>query len=1043
MSTFLKNLHPLLRRKKSTRDNQDPNYALIKVLNEEINQVEKDVIKSKLQSSLKTATGTYLDKFGDWFGLYRKKDEEDDKYRDRIIEYLLLKRGTNSSIVKAIKDYLEKEDAYVYVYEPYKNIFYTNKSHLNGEDHLMGYYYRFAVINIKIGSYFPTEILEVINKFKPAGVKVYLTYDGAYNNTGSYVIKMLEGLPIITNYTQVTRLSGFGDTFYGHLNLAERKESVTISSSLFKVNRSKINSEDVLSGSSSTGRVFYNYAYYSRHDYVLNDNSPVTSRDTYSAKEMPLEYYAYTKELDNYTVNYTLPTTQSVKFIYNSFNLEEYFLKYKPEVVTGDKKESIIKFIGEATYDYYMSALVPPEESIMVDLQIFDFVTKQWNTINTSRVSSKEVNIGGSIGYLTDYINSMLVLFTRLRIRDYKEVSIKVNYIDISFNNTQIDRYTNNRFLPNIYKVLSSLSSYNYIDATKLTLPTNGDIISKRAYYPSQYIRIGDAYSNNINRNLLNNTVVSSGNYTSHSNSTITKQGNELKVETGENQTKTDVELSNNIVLTAGSTYTLSFMYKSNDNTKPLDYTFLQDTTGTKLPLVFSNINHTSAYTRVIKTFTIDGSSDNYSLIIGKNSSDIFHIKDFKLERGSIATAYQPNPSDLYTVDPNNSITIELLKEDSTPIESEVYQEKSKNLFQSYKGSIDISHDITNTEMFTTSGFASTLYSTDYLDKILEEGKRYTIHFELEIVDTIDSSFKTFSDTHGIWFYSATTPKDNINLREQISRTSPRKLEKTVTFTAPRITDHRLIIYSGRYTIDGTAYTQPIKSNTIKITNLVIQEGEEYTGYSKSSYDEVTFLNKTVKVNGARTDIGKINVSSVNNIPRARLLYSTYGGNYDLIKNINLSQGTNTILNKYIDLYGLSTIDYSDITPMSDVILQSIWNIPINTLNSQSGNLDGLYKGFFNALWQTITNNDERVYTIETLDILKNNEGGVMDNATGEVVTLTSTNVTNKTTLDTYSYSNYKYQETVLLNSNIPLSNNTLTLDTESYEKDTTFLKII
>ncbi|AAX92301.1 tail morphogenetic protein F [Staphylococcus phage Twort] len=1043
MSTFLKNLHPLLKRQKDKRDNQDPNYALIKVLNEEMNQIEQDAIKSKLQSSLKTATGAYLNKFGDWFGVYRKSNESDDIYRDRIIEYVLLKRGTNNSIVKAIKDYLEKEDAYVSVYEPYKNIFYTNKSHLNGDDHLMGYYYRFAVINIKIGSYFPTEILDIVNKFKPAGVKVYLTYEGWYTNTGGYVTKMLEGLPKITNYTLLDRLSGFGDTFYGHLNLSERKESFDNSTSLFNVNRSKTNSKDVLSGSSSSGRTFYNYAYYSTHEYTLEDNSSVTSRDMYSAKEMPLEYYAYSKELDNYIVSYTLPKTQSVKFIHNNFNLEEYFLKYNPEIVTGDKKKNFVDFIGEARYDYYISALVPPEENIIVDLQIFDFVTKTWNTIKTTKVGSKEVNVGGSIGYLTDYINSRMVIFTRLRIREYKEVDIKVNYIDISFSNTQKDKYTNNRFLPNIYRVLSSSSSYDYVDLTKISLPTNGDIISKRAYYPSQFIRIGDEYSNSINRNLLNNTIIPKGTYTSESSSIITKQDNELKIETGENQTKTDVKLSSNFVLTSGSTYTLSFMYKSDDNTKPLDYSFLQDTSGKKVPVVFDSINQTSSYTKVIKTFTLDGSSDNYSLIIGKNSTDTFYIKEFKLERGSNATPFQPNPSDLYSVDPNNSVTIDLFKEDNTPIESVVHREKSKNLLQSYKGSIDIHSSITNTEMFTTSGFAHTLYSAKYLSSILEEGKKYTIHFELEIIDTVDSSFKTFSDSHGIWLYSATTPKDNINMQENIIRTSPRKLVKTVTFTAPKITDHRLLVYSGRYTTDGTAYTQPVKHNTIKITNFILQEEKTYSGYSKSSYDEITFLDKTVKVNGARTDIGKINVNSIDNLPKARLLYSTYGSSYDVIKNISLTQGTNTILNKYIDLYGLNTIDYSDINPMSDIVLQSIWDIPINKITSKTGKLDGLYKGFFNAGWQHLVNNNEEVYTFDTLTVLKDTEGGVFDNSTGDIVKMTTTPVTRLTSISTYSYSNYTYQEPLLLDSSIPLSDSTRTLNTESYEKDVSFLKIL
>lgn len=96
MGNFLRNLHPLLRRDKNMKDNQDPNHALLDAMNSELEEVEQETIASKLQSSLKTATGEYLDNFGDWFGVYRKDNESDEKYRQRIIDYLLLKRGTNN-----------------------------------------------------------------------------------------------------------------------------------------------------------------------------------------------------------------------------------------------------------------------------------------------------------------------------------------------------------------------------------------------------------------------------------------------------------------------------------------------------------------------------------------------------------------------------------------------------------------------------------------------------------------------------------------------------------------------------------------------------------------------------------------------------------------------------------------------------------------------------------------------------------------------------------------------------------------------------------
>ena len=93
-----------MRRKRKSKDYQDVNYAIINALQEQFTEMESDSVKSKIQSSLETATGEYLDIWGDWFGLARKEKEQDTEYRNRIIEYFLLKRGTNNAIIKAVKD---------------------------------------------------------------------------------------------------------------------------------------------------------------------------------------------------------------------------------------------------------------------------------------------------------------------------------------------------------------------------------------------------------------------------------------------------------------------------------------------------------------------------------------------------------------------------------------------------------------------------------------------------------------------------------------------------------------------------------------------------------------------------------------------------------------------------------------------------------------------------------------------------------------------------------------------------------------------------
>lgn len=495
MSNFLKNLHPLLRRKKNPKDNEDVNYALIKVLNEEMNMIEKDAIESKLQSSLKSSTGDYLDNFGDWFGVYRKKDEEDEKYRARIIKYLLLKRGTNNAIIEAIKDYLEDSDADVSIYEPFRNIFYTNKSHLNGNDHLMGYYYNFAIINVSVGSYFPMEIVDVINEFKPAGVKFYVTYDGGGTNTGSSIIKVLDNPVNIDVYQNIDRLSGYSETFYGHINMGLRKVSYDSETDIFKTNRSKINSNDVLTGSSSIGRAFHNYAYKTNYVYNPTRTSTVSEIKTVldeKGRELPLEYYINTTEKGRQPVTIDVNSTTGTAFIYNNLNLREYFSHYKPELLQGDSQEiknAISSYMGTSTFDLFMEALISPEETINVQTQVFDFSIGRWVTVKNSKITYGMQNVGAELGYVKDYMNNELNMFTRVSIASSSDVTVNINYLDLLFYHYTADVYTVKPY-KGLIEYYIELDRLSYVDAFKVASLNNGDIISKLGYEPMGYVRV-------------------------------------------------------------------------------------------------------------------------------------------------------------------------------------------------------------------------------------------------------------------------------------------------------------------------------------------------------------------------------------------------------------------------------------------------------------------------------------------------------------------------------------------------------------------------
>jgi hypothetical protein len=501
LSSFLKNLHPLLRRKKDKNLNEDTNYILLNTLNEELNTVERDTIESKLQSSLKSATGTYLDKFGDWFGVYRKVDEKDDKYRQRIIKYLLLKRGTNNAIIEGIKYYLDRDDLNISIYEPFKNIFYTNKSELNGNDKLMGYYYRFAVINVTIGNYFPLEIIDIINEFKPAGVKLYVTYDGGATNNGSLIYQWLNDDMKVAMYEDIINFYGYDELLYGHINLGLRKTDSLNYKSVFINNKSLINSEDVLTGSSNVGRIFNNVSIKSSYNYTPQYNSSVAniiSELKNKSEELSTDFYLYTNEKNNVSIPVTFNSNTGIEYIYNNFNIREYLLKTKPVLLNKTKRE-ISDYIGQVDFKLTLKAVLPPNDYVNIVLQIYDFDRNRWNTINYDSVSFYEKDYDFSIGYLNDYLNDDLNMFTRLQVYGYDdEVTLDINYLDMVFYHYEPGVYTIHPYTP-VVKLYDEIQSMFYVEAYKVFSPTNGDIISQPSYKKVQYIKVTDNKSIDLN----------------------------------------------------------------------------------------------------------------------------------------------------------------------------------------------------------------------------------------------------------------------------------------------------------------------------------------------------------------------------------------------------------------------------------------------------------------------------------------------------------------------------------------------------------------
>lgn len=220
-------------------------------ISKKVTDVLEDLLDSKKESYLDSATGEFLDKWGSFVGLTRRPGEEDDIYRERIKKYIMVLRGTIPAIKDALYDYFGDHNAVINIYEPYVDIFYTNRSLLNSDSYLQGDYYRYGIIDISIDRPFDYDaIMEVINKFKPAGVMVYITYNPSLN-TG---IGVIDGL---YNYFSIEKQSIEVESFTGYK--ATKLESVQLATSslsladnVFRTNKSDLNSLDVLAGSPAT-----------------------------------------------------------------------------------------------------------------------------------------------------------------------------------------------------------------------------------------------------------------------------------------------------------------------------------------------------------------------------------------------------------------------------------------------------------------------------------------------------------------------------------------------------------------------------------------------------------------------------------------------------------------------------------------------------------------------------------------------------------------------------------------------------------------------
>lgn len=259
MTKFLDFLHPVWKRDiEGYAYSNDLNKTVLKAIDDSLESAEEDVVKSKADSYLDKAEGITLDMWGQWFGVYRIDNEVDSLYRDRIKYAVTVKKGTIPAIIEALHRYFNDYRDNIHIYEPYTNIFYTNKSKLNSYDHMAGKVYNYAVIDVQFSRPFPPDIINLINAYKPAGVRVLTRYVQARYNQDAPIFDLSVPTENLSGYKQVIKQNGIDRYLDGHLNL--NSSNTSGDTTLFTTNRSYINGTDVLSGAYGVGSPSFNYA---------------------------------------------------------------------------------------------------------------------------------------------------------------------------------------------------------------------------------------------------------------------------------------------------------------------------------------------------------------------------------------------------------------------------------------------------------------------------------------------------------------------------------------------------------------------------------------------------------------------------------------------------------------------------------------------------------------------------------------------------------------------------------------------------------------
>lgn len=169
-------------------------HAIIQSIYDSFLMVDGDLDLMRLEMCLATATGKWLDYWGDFFTVYRKQGEEDRDYSNRIIQHVIRPKATIPAIKDYIVDYLNEEYHKNYtrkdvsIKEPWIELGkYSHRGTLSNNARMFSQdYWTHAVLDISIPEKLTQDLVDIVLSVKAAGVKIIWSFLNSYDIIKGY-----------------------------------------------------------------------------------------------------------------------------------------------------------------------------------------------------------------------------------------------------------------------------------------------------------------------------------------------------------------------------------------------------------------------------------------------------------------------------------------------------------------------------------------------------------------------------------------------------------------------------------------------------------------------------------------------------------------------------------------------------------------------------------------------------------------------------------------------------------------------------------------